>query len=140
MQVAFDQVAVGQVQGWRLDDAMHHFCGMVKKPLIVRAEGRAVSNNQGLLARPPRTTTALGVIGGGRWHIAQVNSVQGGNIHAQFHGGRTKHDGQTLQRCFVRGVGQPVLAVFFGVAKALFQQLAATSINLGSVLLRFKIE
>jgi hypothetical protein len=49
VQVAFDQVAVGQVERGRLDDAMHHFGGVVEKPLVVRAERRAVGDHQCLL-------------------------------------------------------------------------------------------
>ena len=119
---------------------MHHFGGMVKKPLIVRAERSAVGDHQRLLARAPCPAAALGVVGRGGRHIAQVHSVEGRNIDAQLHCGRAEHDGQALQWRLVHGIGQPVFAVFFGVAKALLQQLAAGGIDLRGVLLRLKVE
>jgi len=123
--MAVDQIAVGKIQGRRAHHAMHHLVGMLEEPLVMRAERRAVGDDQRLLAGTPGTATALGVVGRGRRDIAQVDGVERGNIHAQLHRGRAEHHRQAFQRRFMGRVLRPILPVLFGVAEALFQQLPA---------------
>ena len=121
LQVAVDEIAVGQIKCGCAYHAMHHLVGIVEKPLVMRAKCRAVGDDQCLLARATRTAAALGVVGGCRRHIAQVHGVKRGDIDTQLHGGGAEHHWQSLQRRFVGRVLCPVLPVLFGVAEALLQ-------------------
>ncbi|VTQ42767.1 Uncharacterised protein [Pseudomonas aeruginosa] len=140
LQMAVDQIAISQVEGRRAHHAVHHLLGIVEEPLVMRTERRAIGDDQRLLARATGSAATLGVVGGSRRHVAQVHSVERGDVHAQLHGGRTEHHRQTLQRRFVSRVLRPVLPILFGIAEALFQQLPAWRIHLGRVFLGLEVE
>ena len=140
MKVALNQITVGQVQGGGLDDAVNHFSGVVKEPLVMRAKRSAIGDDQCLLTRSPRPAAALGVVGRSGRDVAQVHRVERRDVNTQLHRGRAKHHRQALQRRFVSGVVQPILAVFFGITEALLQQLAAVGIDLRGVLLCLEVE
>ena len=140
MQVAVDEVSVGQVERGRAHDAVHHLRRVVKEPLVVRAEGRAVGDDQGLLAGATRPAAALRVVGRRGGHVAQVDGIERRDVDAQLHGGRAEHHRQALKRCLVRRIFCPVLAIFLGEPEALLQQLAAAGIDLRGVLVGFELE
>ena len=140
VQMAVDEIAVRQIERGRADHTVDHLVGMVEEPLVVRAQGRAVGDDQGLLPRAASTATALRVVGRRGRHVAQVDRVEGRDVDAQLHCGRAEHHRQTFERGLVGRVLQPVLAILLGVAEALFEELAPARIHLGGVLLRLEVE
>ncbi len=55
---------------------------------------RAIGINQRGLSAPPSATAALCVVSRSGRHVAHVDQVQLGNVHPEFHGGRTEEQGQ----------------------------------------------
>ena len=45
LQMAVDEIAVAQVEGWRSHYAMHHLLCIVEEPLVMRTECRAVGDD-----------------------------------------------------------------------------------------------
>ena len=140
MQMTFHQVAVGQIQGGGLDDAMHHVGGMVEKPLVMGAQGRAIGDDQGLLAGATGAPAALGIVGRRRGDVAQIDGIQRGDVDPQLHGRGAEHDGEPFQGGLMAGIVRPVLAVLRGEAEALFEPLPAGGVDLGRVLLGLEVE
>ena len=117
---------------------MHHVLCPVEEPLIVWAQGRAIGDNQRLLAGAPGTATALCVVCR-RWgDVAQVYRVERRNVHTQLHGGRAEHQGQPFKwRPVVR---LPFVLVFLAVSKALLENLSGLGVDLCRVLLCLEFE
>ena len=99
---------VGQVETRWPHAAGDHVRAAVEEVLVVAVERAAISEDQAGLALAPSAAAALGVIGRRRRHVAQVNQVEVGDVHAQFHRGRAHQVGQpTTQLGFL-----PRVAVF----------------------------
>ena len=86
----------------------------------MRTFGGAVGEDQCRLTATTCATAALGIVGGSRRRIAHVDGVKVGNINAQFHGRRTKQNGE------------------FGGAEAFFTVFAISGIDLSGVLAGFE--
>ncbi len=95
VDVRAHEVLVGQIQPrWR-DRSRDHRVLMAEEVLIVRAARGAIREDQCGLPAPARPAAALRVIGGRGRHVAQVDHVELGDVHAQLHRGRAIEDGQT---------------------------------------------
>ena len=55
VQVALDEIGIGQIDRWWADHAVNHFLRLAKEILVVRALGGAVGDDKrGLPLRPAR--------------------------------------------------------------------------------------
>ncbi|OMT84864.1 hypothetical protein AQ766_27335 [Burkholderia pseudomallei] len=75
LQMALDQILIGQIQQRCLDHAMHHRGRFAEEILIVRATRRAIGHHQRRLAAATGASSALDVIGGCRRHVAQIHRI-----------------------------------------------------------------
>jgi len=131
--MAAQQSLVGQIESRWSDRTGNHVLRAPEVVLVVGVPGRTVGEHEGGLSRPSCPTAALGVVGRGGGHVAHVDGVQFGDIHAQFHGGRAEHERQALQGGIMGILLRPVLPVVLAEAKALLQQLALLGVHLGCV-------
>src|SRR5699024_9584711 len=75
LEVGDGQVLVDQVQAWRLHHTGDHQVGTAEVVLVVAVAGGAVGDDQGGLSVPAGAATALGVVGGGGWHVTHHDGV-----------------------------------------------------------------
>ena len=87
LQVALHQFAVGQIECGGVDLAVNHANGVAEVILVMGRLAGAIRDDQSGLPSPACAATALCVVGRGGRHVAHVDSVEGGNVHPQLHGG-----------------------------------------------------
>ena len=85
MDVRADQVAVAEIDTGRFHRSGDHPCRFAEKVLIVGAAPRAVREDHGRLSAPAGAPAALGLVGRRRRDIAQVDKIELGDIHSEFH-------------------------------------------------------
>jgi hypothetical protein len=70
MQVRGHERFVGEIEGWRLDDAGDHVAAPREVVLVVRALRGAVGHDKRRLPRPAGAASALGIVCRRRRHVA----------------------------------------------------------------------
>ena len=144
MQMRLDQIAVGEVDGGRADDAAHHRLAPAKVILIVRTLRRAVGQDQRRLARTAGTAGALRIIRWRRRHVAQVDGVERRDIDAELHGRRAEQHRQ--EDVGLTGLAQFLLflrelgAILLAPTEPPFAPFAPLGVDLRSVLSAFDAE
>ena len=76
VQMCAHEVAVRQLDRRRTHDAADDRVAAVEIILVVRRLRRAIGYDQRRLARPPRPSGALRIIGRGRRDVAEIDRVQ----------------------------------------------------------------
>ena len=94
VDVAADEVLVGELEARRADLPRDHAVGPAEEVRVVRRPGRAVREHQRRLARAPGAAGPLGVVGGRRRHVAEPDDVELADVDAELHRGRAVQDGQ----------------------------------------------
>ena len=89
-----DKVLISKVKPWRRYRSGYHVLGSFKEILVVRATRGTVRENERWLPTASCSTTALGIIGRRRWHVAHVDDVELGDINAKLHSGRAVENRQ----------------------------------------------
>ena len=138
LQVALHQLAVGQVQRRGIDLAVHHAHRIAEVILVVRRLAGAVGDDQSRLPGATGTAAALGVVGRRRRHVAHVDRVERGDVHAQLHGRGAEQHRQPVQ--FVPVFGPPLFPVLVGVAEPGFAFQPVILLHLGGVFARLEVE
>ncbi len=125
MKMRFHQRFVGQFQTWRPHAAANHFGAPVEKVLIVAVDRAAVCDHHARLSLASRAATPLCVIRRGGRDISQMNEVQVGDVHAEFHCRRADHVRQSPSQFafLVRIVVFPTKTPLAPFALALFDDL-----------------
>ena len=144
MQVSPNQVAVRQFERRWAHDPAYHRLRAFEVILVVRALCRAISDDQGRLARPTRPAGSLRIVGRSRRHVAQVNRVQCRNVDAELHRRRTekrrqRNSGLADLAHHVLCLGQTIL-ILQTPAESPFPPLPTLLIDLGSMLTAFLAE
>jgi len=81
------QRLVGDFESGRSHTARHHVGAALEKILVVAVYGTTVGEYQPRLSLASGATTALRIIGRRGGHIAHVDEVKVGDVHAKFHRG-----------------------------------------------------
>jgi hypothetical protein len=127
------QRLVGDVEARRTHTAGHHVGATLEEILVVTVDRAAIGEHQSRLSLPSGATAALRVVGGRGRHVSHVDEVKIGDVHAEFHRGRTNQIRQAAQ----------AVALFGGVrvfpAEAAFAALAFARLDdLGGVFAGFQ--
>ena len=93
-EMGLEQLLIRQLQRWGTDGTRHHPHRIGEEILIVRGSGAAVAEHQRWLTATTRAAAALRIVGRGGRHIAHVDGVERGDVHAQLHGWRAIHQTQ----------------------------------------------
>jgi hypothetical protein len=145
LQVAFEQLTVGQVDQGRAHLAVHHLPRLAEEELVVRAARGTVGDHQRCLATAPGAAGALGVVGRRGRHVAQIDGIERRDVDAELHRRRAVEHRQKARAlaeelCAVAQLAVQGFAILVTVAKARLANLAHARFDLGGVLAALEAE
>jgi len=94
VDVGSQQGFVAEVEAGRAHAARDNFFPAAEEVLVVAVERAAIGEDEARLSLTSGPAAALGVVGGRGGYIAEMDQVEVGDVHAQFHGRGADRIGQ----------------------------------------------